>query len=185
MVSDWPVFTCRCCCYSYVAYCLLSADHLYYFPAAKLLRELAEDFIEAFIVVAGPGQATVYMHWMLCHVEQVVREYGSLKKFCCQALEALHGLLKRYTHTLSNRSAKHTCGTTLTRVNLLITNTTKTSNSRGMVQGAVSKNEAVVVNPGHLSKAQLELKAERGEKFEERLLEWQPKSKRQCCAVGE
>lgn len=146
--------------------------------AAKQLRELAEDFIEAFRVFAGP-KGTVYMHWMLCHVEEVVREYGSLLKFSCQGMEAMHGLLKYVTHFHTSRSAKHTCGTAMVRINCMLTNTTKVRNSRGLVHGAVSRSEAVVVNPGHLSKAQLELKRERGAMYSDMLQEWEPKSKRQ------
>lgn len=151
--------------------------------AAKQLRELAEDFIAAFNVQAGPGHATVYMHWMLCHVEKFVREYGSLMKFCCQGMEALHQVLRTLSRKFSNRSTLHTCGTALRRHNVqqALAATTVTSNSAGMVHGAVSKSEAVVVNPGHLSKAKLEAKVTRGEKLTHMLQEWVPHSERDCC----
>lgn len=165
----------------FYCWCAEAVYYVYASPAAKLLRELAEDFIDAFIDIAGPEKGTVYMHWMLCHVEKAVREYGSLLKFSCQGLEAIHGLLKYVTHQHANRSAKHTCGTSLTRINLMLTNTTVTNNSRGLVHGAACKDEAVVVNAAHLSKAQLELKRERGEKMDAALAEWVQCKKQRCC----
>lgn len=135
------------------------------------LRELAEEFVDNFTAAAGPESATVYMHEMLCHIEDTVSEYGSLAKFSSQAIEAWHQIMKDLVAHFSNNNPHQTAGTCLERA-LAWCNTDVLRNHKGTVQGASLGEEGNAGNSAHLSKALLKVRDERRAADLEALQQW-------------
>lgn len=125
------------------------------------LRELAEAFIGKFKAFGGTVAPTVYMHEMLCHVEQQVSEYGSLTKFASQAIEAWHQITKDLVRNFSNADPKKTCGTVLKRA-LAWCNTEVLRNHKGEIQAAdLHEFLHSTGNKAHLSKEKLKMRNQR------------------------
>lgn len=106
------------------------------------------------------------MHEMVCHAYHTVLEYGLLAKFSSQGFEAMHQLLKQYSHQHSDKSVAHTCGTVLTRIVVMQNPDVVLSNTKGKVHGGVL--ESKQINRGHLASNQLEKKR----KFQQDCLDW-------------
>jgi hypothetical protein len=70
---------------------------------ADRLKFKAEKFLQKFQQVAGASGFTSYMHALLSHVPEIVREFGSLPKGCSQGAEALHQRIHKTTSTSNRR----------------------------------------------------------------------------------
>ena len=57
---------------------------------AANLRQIAEEFIDAFLQVTSEHKVTVYMHILLVDIPRQVQRHGSLPKFSAQGVERLH-----------------------------------------------------------------------------------------------
>jgi hypothetical protein len=53
-------------------------------------RSIAEIFMSAFFMRCGPEHVTMCMHIMQCHCHELIKQHGSLDKFCGQGAEAIH-----------------------------------------------------------------------------------------------
>ena len=62
---------------------------------ALLVRDAATAFVSLFSASYGAEFVGMYMHALQDHVPQIIAQWGSLVKLCCQGSEMVHQSVKR------------------------------------------------------------------------------------------
>ena len=129
---------------------------------AKELEAEGARFVHLLAPMANMGIKSPYVHICGCHLGRIVRQWGSLPKWCSQATEAMHQYVKFYSKHRSNRknwvstTAKNMAVVAHTINEPCLRKRAKQAKQNSPAEGADNHAPAKPKNRGHAAKADVQ-----------------------------